>query len=57
MNPRYRTALILFSLEELPGEEVAEKMGLSTDNLWVLLHRARKDFGARLRELEGGVDG
>ncbi|MHB8418657.1 MAG: RNA polymerase sigma factor [Myxococcales bacterium] len=57
MNPRYRTALVLARLEELPTEEVAERMGMSRDNLWLVLHRARKDFARRLAELEGDGDG
>ncbi|HUB09483.1 MAG TPA: sigma-70 family RNA polymerase sigma factor [Myxococcales bacterium] len=51
MNERYRTAIILFEIEDLPGEEVAERMGVKLGNLWVLLHRARADLTRRLGEL------
>jgi len=57
MNERYRTVLVLAVLEELPTEEIAERLGTSRDNLWLLLHRARKDFAKRLEKLEGGRDG
>jgi RNA polymerase sigma-70 factor (ECF subfamily) len=48
-----RTALVLFELEGMSGEQVAELMGLKTDVLWVRLHRARKRFQQRVEELEG----
>lgn len=48
MNERYRTALILADLEELAAPEIAERMGVSRANLWVVLHRARADFTRRL---------
>ncbi|MHB8419229.1 MAG: RNA polymerase sigma factor [Myxococcales bacterium] len=56
LSERQRTALVLFELEELPGEEVAERMGVTPANLWVILHRARAALVERVRELraEGG---
>jgi RNA polymerase sigma-70 factor (ECF subfamily) len=53
MNERYRTAIILFEIEDLPGEEVAERMGMKLSNLWVLLHRARADLVRRVGEVQG----
>ncbi len=53
MNERYRTALILSELEGLGTEEIAERLGVSRENFWVLLHRARADFVRRLSRLEG----
>jgi RNA polymerase sigma-70 factor (ECF subfamily) len=47
-----RTALVLFELEGLPGDEVARLMGLKTAALWVRLHRARKRFHERLEALD-----
>lgn len=55
LNERYRTALILFEIEDLPGEEVAERMGIKLNNLWVLLHRARADLTRRVAELTEGA--
>jgi RNA polymerase sigma factor (sigma-70 family) len=51
MNDRYRTALVLFEIEDLPGEEVAERMGIKLSNLWVLLHRARAELVRQVKEI------
>ncbi len=51
MNDRYRTALVLFEIEDLSGEEVAERMGIKLSNLWVLLHRARAELVRRVKEI------
>ena len=50
LSDRYRTALILFELEELSGEEIARLTGIKLATVWVRLHRARAQF---MRELEG----
>jgi RNA polymerase sigma-70 factor (ECF subfamily) len=39
---RYRTTLILFEIEELSGEQVAERTGTSLNTVWVRLHRGRE---------------
>ncbi len=49
LSDRYRTILILFELEELSGEEIAQLTGLKLPTVWVRLHRARAKF---VRELE-----
>jgi RNA polymerase sigma-70 factor (ECF subfamily) len=51
MNDRYRTALVLFEIEDLAGEEVAERMDIKLSNLWVLLHRARAELVRRVKEI------
>lgn len=38
----YRTTLILYELEELPGEEVARLTGVPIGTVWVRLHRGRE---------------
>jgi RNA polymerase sigma-70 factor, ECF subfamily len=38
----YRTTLILYELEELPGEEVARLTGVPVGTVWVRLHRGRE---------------
>jgi RNA polymerase sigma-70 factor (ECF subfamily) len=53
MSERYRTAIILFEIEDLSGEEVAERMGIKLANLWVILHRARAELVRQLREQRG----
>ena len=37
----YRTALILYEIDGLSGEQVAELIGISLGTLWVRLHRGR----------------
>jgi RNA polymerase sigma-70 factor, ECF subfamily len=49
LSDRYRTILILFELEELSGEAIAQLTGLKLATVWVRLHRARAKF---MRELE-----
>jgi RNA polymerase sigma-70 factor, ECF subfamily len=39
---RYRTALILFEIEDLPGERVAEMTKTSLSSVWVRLYRGRE---------------
>jgi RNA polymerase sigma-70 factor (ECF subfamily) len=51
LSLRYRTAIVLFELEELSGEEVAERMGIKLSNLWVLLHRARAELVRQVSEI------
>jgi RNA polymerase sigma-70 factor, ECF subfamily len=49
----YRTALILYELEGLSGEEIATLLGIQINALWVRLHRARARLQAALqREVE-----
>ncbi|MEZ6134924.1 MAG: RNA polymerase sigma factor [Pirellulaceae bacterium] len=43
-----RLMIVLFHLEELPGEQVAELMGMKLANLHVRLHRARQRLKAIL---------
>jgi RNA polymerase sigma-70 factor (ECF subfamily) len=47
LSDSYRTPLILYEIEGLPGEEVAELTSLSLATVWVRLHRGR----AKLLEL------
>jgi hypothetical protein len=51
LHPATREALVLRYLAELPADEVAARLGLSTNALDVRLHRARK----QLREVLGGA--
>jgi RNA polymerase sigma factor (sigma-70 family) len=53
LKERYRTAIILFEIEDLTGEQVAELMGVSTANVWVLLHRARAELVERVKAIRG----
>ncbi len=48
LSERDRTLMILFELEQLTGEAIAELVGVRIDTLWVQLHRARARFLAKL---------
>jgi RNA polymerase sigma-70 factor (ECF subfamily) len=38
----------LYQLEELPNREVCDRLNISENNLWVMLHRARKQLQQEL---------
>src|SRR5262245_25250947 len=50
LSPRIAQVFQLYELEERPNREVCARMNISQSNLWVMLHRARK----QLREQLGG---
>lgn len=48
MKENHRTVLILFEIEGLAGEEIAELLDVNLSTVWVWLHRARAQFRERL---------
>jgi RNA polymerase sigma-70 factor (ECF subfamily) len=38
---RMSTVFVLYEIEEQPSEDICKELGISSSNLWVLLHRAR----------------
>ena len=50
LPPRIAQAFQLYEIEERPNPDVCAQMNISESNLWVMLHRARK----QLREELGG---
>lgn len=50
LPPRIAQVFQLYAVEERPNREVCEKLNISESNLWVMLHRARK----QLRQELGG---
>jgi RNA polymerase sigma-70 factor (ECF subfamily) len=50
LPPRIAQVFQLYAVEERPNAEVCQKLNISESNLWVMLHRARK----QLREHLGG---
>jgi RNA polymerase sigma-70 factor (ECF subfamily) len=52
LNQQDRTVLVLFYLEELTGDEIAQLTGVKVETVHVQLHRARK----RLREQLGVLE-
>ncbi len=48
LPPRIAQVFQLYSVEERPNEEVCERLNISESNLWVMLHRARKQLRTEL---------
>jgi RNA polymerase sigma-70 factor, ECF subfamily len=51
MGARKREVLVLFEIEGLPGEKVAELLGCKLQTVWSRLHYARRDFERILRKM------
>ena len=56
MSDKLRSALILFELEGMSGEEIAELTDTRLPTVWVRLHRAREEFLRRLQKIEKGKE-
>jgi RNA polymerase sigma-70 factor (ECF subfamily) len=52
LGETHRTTFILFELEGLSGERIAEITGARPGTVWVRLTRARRAFVERMRQLE-----
>jgi len=50
LPPRIAQVFQLYTIEERPNQEVCERLNISESNLWVMLHRARKQLR---NELDG----
>ena len=48
LPPRIAQVFQLYSIEERPNHEVCEQLNISESNLWVMLHRARKQLRTEL---------
>jgi RNA polymerase sigma-70 factor (TIGR02943 family) len=44
LPPRIAQVFQLYTVEERPNQEVCERLSISESNLWVMLHRARKQL-------------
>ncbi len=49
---KYRSVLILFTLEEATGDQIATLLGIDTNTVWVRLHRARAKLADLLTQEE-----
>ena len=49
LPPRIAQVFQLYSIEERPNQEVCERLNISESNLWVMLHRARKQLRTELK--------
>lgn len=48
LPPRVAQVFQLYEMEERPNREVCQRLNISESNLWVMLHRARKQLRAQL---------
>lgn len=51
MGARKREVLVLFEIEGLPGDKIAELVGCKLETVWSRLHYARRDFERILRKM------
>ena len=54
LPPRVAQVFQLYEIEERPNAEVCERMNISKTNLWVMLHRARKQLREHLTDWWNG---
>jgi RNA polymerase sigma-70 factor (ECF subfamily) len=50
LPPRIAQVFQLYEIEERPNHEVCARLSISESNLWVMLHRARKQLREHLRD-------
>ena len=51
LDEKYRSAVILFEIEGLSGEEIAELTGRPVATVWIHLHRGREKFRRHYQKL------
>jgi len=54
LPPRIAQVFELHALQDLPSEDVCDRMKISPENLWVMLHRARKHLRRALKAAWSG---
>jgi RNA polymerase sigma-70 factor (ECF subfamily) len=52
LKERSRTVLVMFEMEQMSGEEIAQVLNAKVGTVWVWLNRARAEFMARMLEME-----
>ncbi len=57
LPPRLAQVFQLYEIEEQPNREVCGRLNISESNLWVMLHRARKQLRDELGDWWQGRDG
>jgi RNA polymerase sigma-70 factor, ECF subfamily len=55
LSERDREILILFELEEMPGEKIAALLGVKVGNVWLRMHRARARFLKAFQDIEADI--
>lgn len=53
LPPRIAQVFQLYEIEEKSNREVCSQLAISESNLWVMLHRARKQLRNELAEWSG----
>lgn len=56
IKEKKRTVFILFELQGMSGQEIAEAVGCPLKTVWTRLFHARREFLVRLAEIEGGEE-
>lgn len=56
LPPRIAQVFQLYAVEERSNHEVCNRLGISENNLWVMLHRARKQLRAELADWWQGAE-
>lgn len=56
LSEDHRTVLILFELQGLSGQQIADITGIAVSNVWLRLHRARKQFSQRFLQWEAASE-
>jgi RNA polymerase sigma-70 factor (ECF subfamily) len=56
LPPRIAQVFQLYAVEERSNHEVCDRLGISESNLWVMLHRARKQLRAGLAAWRQGEE-
>jgi RNA polymerase sigma-70 factor, ECF subfamily len=54
LPPRVAQVFQLYEVEERPNSEVCQRLNISESNLWVMLHRARKQLRGQLADWWNG---
>ena len=54
LPPRVAQVFQLYEVEERPNREVCQRLNISESNLWVMLHRARKQLRSQLTDWWNG---
>jgi RNA polymerase sigma-70 factor (ECF subfamily) len=55
LPPRVAQVFQLYEIEERPNREVCQRLNISESNLWVMLHRARKQLRSHLGQWWSGA--
>jgi RNA polymerase sigma-70 factor (ECF subfamily) len=55
LPPRVAQVFQLYEIEERPNSEVCQQLNISESNLWVMLHRARKQLRGQLTDWWNGT--